>query len=87
MMNFRMESRYVDATEVIKELILNLPSMNHKCKGNMESPQSPTPEEMEGKSTKRPREDVELTRSRSSEDLEDCSKPRPKKRYWGLMKR
>ena len=80
-----MESR-VDATETIKELILNLPSMNHKCKGNMESPQSPTPEGMEGKQNKRPRE-VDLVRSRSSEDFEECSKPRPKKRYWGLLKR
>ena len=86
MINFRMESRG-DATEIIRELILNLPSMNHKCKGNDGSPHSPTPEEMEGKQNKRSREDVELVRSRSSENFEDCSKPRPKKRYWGLMKR
>ena len=86
MINFRMES-HGDATGIIRELILNLPGLNHNCMGNDGSLRSPTSDEVEGKQNKRSREDDDLPRTRSSEDLEDFSRPRPKKRYWGLMKR
>ena len=78
---FRMESQR-DTTDFVRELILN-----HSCMECDGSPHSPTPDEVEGIQNKRPREDDDLPRTRSSEDLEDLSRPRPKKRYWGLMKR